>query len=535
MTVYTSRFGFQWNYQAHDAGWGNDFNYTMRALAVLLDCYLTSDTVTTPPGSPAENDAYYVPATATGVWSTNTGKIAAFQGGAWQYYTPERGTRAYIASRTGFYWFNGTLWLAEATSGAGGGGVLTVAGHSPDISGNVSLVVGDITGAAPLSSPALTGTPTTPNVTALSRSTQIANTKYVDDAVTAVVIAGAPVTSVAGRTGTITLTHSDLTDWTSATSTFLTSSALSGYATTSSVTTSISTAIAALVNSAPGTMDTLGEIATLLAADESTASALATTVAGKVSKSGDTMTGALHLVAPGGSDNSDIAVSSAWVQTYVASLGFGTGSGTITGVTAGTGLTGGGTSGAVTLAVAYGTASNTAAQGNDSRITGALQSASNLSDVGSASTARTNLGLGTAAVAASTAFKAAGAVETWATLPVEAQNLPLPVAISGKPTASQTINVVMAMAVTIPANFAGTVSYQGTQATASVAVTVNKISGGSTTAIGTITLGTASKTAITLSTQAQVTFAAGDVLQFVWPTQDATLSDVGITVLGAKV
>ena len=43
--------------------------------------------------------------------------------------------------------------------------------------------------------------------------------------------------------------------------------------------------VAALVASAPGTLDTLGEIATALQADESTAAALATTVAGKAAKS----------------------------------------------------------------------------------------------------------------------------------------------------------------------------------------------------------------------------------------------------------
>lgn len=47
---------------------------------------------------------------------------------------------------------------------------------------------------------------------------------------------------------------------------------------------SVDAAIASLVNSAPGTLDTLGEIAAQLASDESTASALATTVAGKLAK-----------------------------------------------------------------------------------------------------------------------------------------------------------------------------------------------------------------------------------------------------------
>lgn len=312
MTVHTSRFGLKWNYAPHDTGWGDDYNFAHREIAALLHCYLISNVVTTPPVSPAEDDAYLVPVSATGAWSTQTGKIAAYQGGAWQYYTPYPGMRAYIANLDGFYWWDGGAWHAEATS-SGGTFVETVAGHAP-VAGDVSLVVGDITGAAPLSSPAFTGTPTAPTQAAHNNSTRIATTAYVDGAISAL---GGVVSLTAG-TG-ITLTGTSAYTISVNTSTIATR-------------TYVDSAISTLVGSAGSTMDTLGEIATLLASDESTAAALATTVAGKVAKAGDTMTGDLHLAAPGGSDNTDKAVSSAWVRTYVTGLGYGTGSGTVTSV-----------------------------------------------------------------------------------------------------------------------------------------------------------------------------------------------------------
>jgi len=70
--------------------------------------------------------------------------------------------------------------------------------------------------------------------------------------------------------------------------------------------TAISNAIANLINSAPGTMDTLGEIAALLAADESTAAALATTVALKAPLASPVFTGnpTAPTPSPGDSDTS---------------------------------------------------------------------------------------------------------------------------------------------------------------------------------------------------------------------------------------
>jgi len=70
---------------------------------------------------------------------------------------------------------------------------------------------------------------------------------------------------------------------------YITSSALSSYATTSYVTTQINN----LINGAPGALDTLSELASALGNDSNFATTVTNSIAGKVSKSGDTMTGNL--------------------------------------------------------------------------------------------------------------------------------------------------------------------------------------------------------------------------------------------------
>ncbi len=79
----------------------------------------------------------------------------------------------------------------------------------------------------------------------------------------------------------------------------------------------------------------------------------------------------------------------AWTPTSVPA-----GVGTVTNVMAGSGLLGGPITSSGTLSVNFGTSAGTVAQGNDSRILGALQSVNNLSEISSAPIARSNLGLG---------------------------------------------------------------------------------------------------------------------------------------------
>jgi hypothetical protein len=210
MTVYTSRFGFQWNYAPHATGWGDGYNAGFRTLSALLHPLLISDIVDTPPSSPIEGDAYFTPSTSVGAWAPYANRIAVWQGGAWWFYPPVTGMRVYFVNHIGFYFWNGATWSPEINLVSPPGSVLSVAGHPPDGAGNVNLAYSDISGAAPLSSPGFSGIPSGPTAASHNNSTQLATTAYVDGALNTL---GGVVTLTQGTGIIITGTGGAMRRW----------------------------------------------------------------------------------------------------------------------------------------------------------------------------------------------------------------------------------------------------------------------------------------------------------------------------------
>lgn len=90
-------------------------NKAIRALDAIVQLSVLDRDLTAPPGSPAYGDRYIVASGATGAWSSNDGRIAAYQDNAWMFYAPQEGWLAWIADEDKLVAWDGSAW------GGGGG------------------------------------------------------------------------------------------------------------------------------------------------------------------------------------------------------------------------------------------------------------------------------------------------------------------------------------------------------------------------------------------------------------------------------
>jgi hypothetical protein len=98
-------------------------NDALSRLDALVHLAVLSRTLATPPATPVEGDRYLVPASPTGAWTGQTGKIAAWLAGQWVFATPREGWRLWVNSEDLLLVFDGASWVS---AGGGGGGTPTV-------------------------------------------------------------------------------------------------------------------------------------------------------------------------------------------------------------------------------------------------------------------------------------------------------------------------------------------------------------------------------------------------------------------------
>lgn len=106
-------------YAPGDDGWGEEMSLNLLKLSVLAQAGV-SQKVAVEPGAPAAGTVILLDETN----ATHPNAIAAYDNGAWVYFTPSEGWLVYDRSANKYLTYNTLAWveLAAASSGGGGGG-----------------------------------------------------------------------------------------------------------------------------------------------------------------------------------------------------------------------------------------------------------------------------------------------------------------------------------------------------------------------------------------------------------------------------
>ncbi len=88
-------------------------NEAFSALDALVQLSVKSRALAAPPATPGDGDRYIVAASPTGAWAGAGGEVAAFADGAWCFFAPETGWRAYDEGAGEFVAYAGGAWAKE--------------------------------------------------------------------------------------------------------------------------------------------------------------------------------------------------------------------------------------------------------------------------------------------------------------------------------------------------------------------------------------------------------------------------------------
>jgi hypothetical protein len=121
------------------AGFPNSLRAFLRMIDALLQGSVLDVTISAPPGSPSNGDAYIVAAGGSGAWSGKDSQVAVWSTQiatadtntkvpAWEFYPPGAGWRLLNVANGLVYFYTGSAWIATRAPLTGSGspnGVVT--------------------------------------------------------------------------------------------------------------------------------------------------------------------------------------------------------------------------------------------------------------------------------------------------------------------------------------------------------------------------------------------------------------------------
>ena len=113
-------------------------NEAIRALDCLVQLSVADRHLAAPPGAPAEGDRYLVAAGASGEWTGQTARIAAFQDGAWAFYVPRDGWIVWVADENIALVYDGGAW-STLVGGAIAATMLGINGATADSTNRLAM------------------------------------------------------------------------------------------------------------------------------------------------------------------------------------------------------------------------------------------------------------------------------------------------------------------------------------------------------------------------------------------------------------